>query len=78
MWKFQDIFATQILHEIDFDHFEALKIAILTFWAALNSEFFGFFDIFKREIFPKSKFKASKIVKMAIFDLLKSAKIDLT
>jgi len=30
MWKFQDFSATQILREIKFGHFEALKTAILT------------------------------------------------
>ena len=39
MWKFQDISATQILREINFDQFEAPKTAILTICAALNFEF---------------------------------------
>ena len=39
MWKFQDISATQILREIDFDHFEAPKTAILNINAAPNVEF---------------------------------------
>ena len=30
MWKFQDFFATQILREINFGHFEAPKTAIFT------------------------------------------------
>ena len=30
IWKFQDFYATQILREINFGHFEAPKIAILT------------------------------------------------
>jgi len=48
VWKFQDFFATQILREINFGHFEALKIVILAILAAL------IFDIFKLEI-PKNQ-----------------------
>ena len=33
------------------------------------------FDIFKCEFFHKSKFEASKNVKMAVFDFLKAAKL---
>ena len=51
---------------------------ILNIWAALNFEFLGFFDIFKCDIPRKLKFKAFKIVKMAEFNLLKTAKIDFT
>ena len=76
MWKFQDFSATQILLEINFGNFEALKTAILTISAALNFESLGNFDIFKRVL--KIKIEASKIVKMAVFVVLKSAKIDFT
>ena len=78
---FRDFSATQILREINFGHFEAPKTAILTIWVALNFEFLGNFDIIKFEIFLKmlkSKFKSFKIVKTAVFDPLKSAKIDFT
>ena len=67
MWKFQDISALIF-------YVEGPKTAILTIWPALNFEFLGIFDIFKCKIPKKSKFKASKIVKMADFDLQKSAK----
>ena len=73
MWKFQDFSTTQNLREINFGHFETPKTAILSIWAALNFEFFGIFDTFKREmreIFPN--------IKIQTFDLLQSAKIDLT
>ena len=50
--------ACQILREIKFGHFEALEIAILTFWAALNFVFLETFDIFKCEIFPKIKIQS--------------------
>ena len=55
MWKFLNFSATQILHEINFGHFEAPKSAILAVSAALNFEFLEYFDIFKCEIFPKVK-----------------------
>ena len=44
----------------------------------LNYELLGIYDIFKYEIPNKSKFKASKIVKMTVFDPQKFAKIDFT
>ena len=72
MWKFQDFSTTQNLREINFGHFETPKTAILSIWVALNFEFFGIFDTFKREmreIFPN--------IKIQTFGLLKSAKIDL-
>ena len=81
MLKLQDFTATQILRKINFGHFEAIKTAILTFWAALNFEFFYPFDIFIFQIWNFSKnqkFKAFKIVTAAVFDLMKSAKIDFT
>ena len=55
MWKFQDFSATQILREINFCHFEAPEIAILTIWAALNFEFLETLGIFKCEISLKIK-----------------------
>ena len=76
--NFRIFVATQSLREINFGHFEAPKTAILTIWADLNFKFLDIFDIFNREIPKKSRIKASKIVKMAVFDLLKSAKIDFT
>ena len=78
MWKFHDYFATQILREIIFGHFEASKTAILTVCAALNFEFLVIFDIIRCEFFPKIKIKASKTVKMVVFDLLKSVQIAFT
>ena len=78
MWKFQDFSAIQILREINFGHFEASKTAILTVWAAPNFWCLDIFDIFNCEIFQKSKYEAFKIVKTAIFDILKSAEIDFT
>ena len=78
MGKFQDVSATRILREITLGHLEAPKTAILSILAGLNFEFLGNHNIFKYDIFQKTKFKASKIVKTAVFDRLKSAKIDFT
>ena len=75
-----DSSATQILHEINFGHFQNAKskIAILTilqFWILNFWEFLSFSSVH----FPKkSNLKAPKIVKMVVFDLLKSTKIDFT
>ena len=76
MWKIQDFSATPTLLEFNFGHFEAQKTAILTIRAAMNFEFLGNFNISSVNFFQRSKFKASKMIKMAIFDFLKSAKID--
>ena len=63
--EISEYFCSQILCEINFDHVEGPKTAILTIWPAMNFEILGIFDIFKCKIPKKSKFKASKIVKMA-------------
>ena len=78
MWKFLDFSAFQKLYEVNFGHFEAPKTAILTILAALNFEFLDIFDIFMCEFVKKSEFKASKMVRMALFDHLKSVKINFT
>ena len=78
MWQFQDFLATQIFREINFGNLEAPKTDILTKCVALNFEFLNIFDVFKCEIPRKSKFKASNIIKMAVFDPLNSVKIDFT
>ena len=55
MWKFPVLSASQILREIKIGHLDATKIAILTIWAALNSDFWEVFDIFKYEFFLKNQ-----------------------
>ena len=78
VWKFQNFTATHILREINFGHIEVPKTAILNILAALNFEFLEIIDIFKGEISQKSIFKAPKILKISVFDLLKSSHIDFT
>jgi len=77
MWKLQDFLSLRFnVSKLSFGHFEALKTAILTIWAAVNFEIFETINIFMHEIVQKSKFKASKIVKMVSIYFLKSIKID--
>ena len=63
--------ATQILREINYGHIEAHKAAILTISAVLKFNFWELLTIPSVLIILKSKFKASKIVKTAVFYLLK-------
>ena len=49
MWKFQDFPSTQISREVNFGHFKAPKIAILTILAALKFDFLEIFDISKNQ-----------------------------
>ena len=62
MWKFQDIYPTHILREINFGHFEELKTTILTILVLNFWQFLTFSNS------KKSKFKASKTVKITVFD----------
>ena len=78
LWNFQDFSATLILREINFNHFEAPKPAILTILPAVNFEFQKIFDILKCETPKRQNSKPQKLLKMAVFDLLKSAIIDFT
>ena len=65
-------FFTQILREINFSHFEASKTAILAILVALNFQFLAVLTFSSVKFPQKWKFEATKFVKMAIFDLLKS------
>ena len=75
MWKFQDFSATQILREINFGPFEAQKLPfwpfeqvwILNFWA------FWYFQLWN--VYKKSIFEASKIVKMQFLTFKNETKI---
>ena len=69
VWKFKNFFANQILHEINFIPFRSPKNWQFDHFAILHLQFLILFDMFKYEIPKKSKFKASKIVHIAGFDL---------
>ena len=58
------------------DDFRRSKSAILTILEALNFDFWKNVTLGNVEIPKKSKFKATKIVKLTAFDHMKSAKID--
>ena len=66
MWKCQDFSATQILREINFGHFEASKTGNVAILAALNVKFLEYLTFSNVKFFPKTKFKASKILFFAI------------
>ena len=58
--------------------FSRLNTAILTILAALNFDFLGISHFRISENSQKCKIRAGKMVKMAVFNLSKSAKIDFT
>ena len=69
LYKFS---ATKILREINFGWF---RITILSIFRGLEVCYFSNSPIFKCEICQKLTLKASKFLQIAIFDLLKSAKM---
>ena len=74
--NFRIILPFRFLREINF---ELPKTAILTISEPLNFEFLrNVLHFSSVKFFQKSKFKAFKIVKITVFDHLKSAKIDFT
>ena len=78
MWKFQDFSATQILREINFDYFGALKTTVLTNLALLKFDFWKFLTISITK-FPKLKIQSPpKKLRRQFFSLLKLAQIDFT
>ena len=64
----------QILREINFGHFD-LRLYDCRF-DQLPKQLLNFCEILTFSL--KSKFKVSKIVEMAVFDLMKSAEINFT
>ena len=69
---------SQILREINFVSVKSQKLLFLTVSAFLNFDFSEFLHCVRAEIYKKSMFKASNIVKMAVFDTLNFAKVDFT
>ena len=75
MWKFQDFLkchVTHILCEINFEETRSPKTAFFAILGALNIVTLVNFILQKVQKFKKSKFRASKCVKMADFALLES------
>ena len=73
--RFQDFHVIQILREIIFGEFKSSKIAVYSILGALNFVNLAIFSLQKVQEFIKSKFRASKCVKMADFALLVSPKL---
>ena len=77
VWKFHDFSITQILREINYGEYRSPKNGSYCFFGALNFVF-GSFSAFKKcKKSQKSKFRASKWVKMADLALLESPKYDI-
>ena len=75
MWKFQDFSITQILREIKFGNYTSAKSAILTHLEALNFDIYTFLHFLEAEIYQISKFRAQKLAKMAVLQILDSLKL---
>ena len=75
VWKFLKFPATQILREINFRDFRSENTAILTFLKSLKFDFNEFLHYLRAGFDQKSKFRASKTAKMAIFETLKWQKM---
>ena len=58
--------------------FSRSKTAILTNLETSNFDILGILNFEMSEIYNNAKFRAGKMVKMAVFDLPKSVKIDFT
>ena len=70
MWKLQNFSATQIFCEIKVCEFGASIIVISTLLETANFDFYEFLQFVKAEMNQKSKFRVSKIEKMAFSELL--------
>ena len=73
MWKFHSFFVTQILREIKVGFFGGPKIAIYTLFAALWT-CMNFLPFLEAKIFHYRKVRATKVAKMALFELPYSPK----
>ena len=71
MLKFSNFHATLILREINFGSMQNVKTTILTITDPLNFELVGISYLKMSKISQNVKFGAAKMVKMAVFDLLK-------
>ena len=64
VWRFSNFFLFRFYVKLIFGIIEVSKMAILTFFETLNFDFGNFLQCFKGWNWPKSKFRASKIVKI--------------
>ena len=75
MWKFHDFSITEILREINFGGSRSAKSAISKHLEALNFDFCEFLHFLKAEIDQFNKFRATKIVNIAVLELLDFPKL---
>ena len=75
MWKFHEFSITQILREINCRDFKSVKLAILTHLEALNFDFYGFLHFLKLKMTKLTEFRAPKMAKKAVLELLDSQKL---
>jgi len=75
VWKIQNFRVTKILREIDFGEYQSSKNAIFTILRALKLWFCVVLAFKIAKIHKKSKFRASKCVKKAVFGPLKFLKL---
>ena len=73
--NFRIFSVTPILREINLWDSRSVKSAILTQLEALNFDFYELLHSLKAEILHISKFRAPKMTKMAILQLLNSQKL---
>ena len=67
VWKFHDFSITRILREINFEDCRSSKSAILTYFEALNLDFYEFLHFLGGYILPKIEIQSLKNCKNGIF-----------
>ena len=70
MWKFQDFSVTKILLEINFGDSKSAKSAIFPILKTLNFPFYDFFTFLRLDFTKLSKFRARKMAKTSVLELL--------
>ena len=78
MWKFQDFLLLRFYVKLILVILKPSKMPFWPFEQLWILHFWEFVTLSSVKCFQKSKFKTSEMVEMAVFDLLKSAKIDFT
>ena len=75
VWIFHDFYITQILREINFGDSTSAKSPILAHLEALKLDFYEFLHFLKAEMYQLIRFRASKMAKIAVLELLDSPKL---
>ena len=69
MCKFQNLFAAQILREINFRDPSSSKNVIFAILKALNFDFDYFLKCLRAKIYQKFTFRVFEIAKLAVFEI---------